>query len=114
MDYDPSKSLPEIEQFISKCFSLIGYYLSGGMGATPLTWSEIESFTNKSGYQLNGWECEQLLSMSRSYCGFLEKAKKPSCLPPYRDNFDDIDDVELMRKGVDDMWDSIVGYLNAK
>lgn len=111
-DDNPAKSLPDTDNFLVNCFRSIGYHLKGGYGAIPLNWGEIESFTNKSGYQLNGWECEQLFLMSESYCGFLERAKDPNCAPPYRDDYDDIEDIELIRKRVDDKWDSLVSFLS--
>ena len=43
---------------------------------------------------------------------FLERAKDPDCAPPYRDDYDDIEDIELIRKRVDDKWDSLVSFLS--
>lgn len=85
------------------------------MGATPLTWSEINSFVNCSGYKLSGWEAEQLIMMSRDYCGYLDKAKKFHCPPPYQEGISDEEAVEAMRERVARQWASFEnGFKNKK
>jgi hypothetical protein len=80
--------------------------LSGFSGATHLTWSEVDSFSRKSGFNLNSWECEQLIKMSRSYCNMLSKAKDINCPAPYQEGFDDADSLQAMRDRVNKQWDS--------
>ncbi|MCP4060779.1 MAG: hypothetical protein GY738_26550 [Pseudoalteromonas sp.] len=44
------------------------------MGVTALSFSDVESFCNTSSYSLTGWEVEQLIFMSRTYCRMLHDA----------------------------------------
>lgn len=106
--------MPDIDEYIKKCFELLGRCLNIGMGHIYLTWKELEAFTNKSCYDLNGWESEQIIMMSRNYCNFLQKAKDPNCSSPYSEHSDDFDEVEDMRERVDSTWDSIARSLNVK
>lgn len=76
------------------------------MGATPLTWCELNSFINTSGYPLNGWEAEQIIKMSRDYCYMLSKAKELGYPAPYSEGFDDEDSKQAMRDRVAAQWDS--------
>lgn len=84
------------------------------MGHFYLTWKELEAFTNKSGYTLDGWQSEQIIMMSRDYCNFLHKAKDTHCPAPYQEYFDDVDPMDEIRKRVDDSWPAMLRFFNAK
>lgn len=107
------KSLPDINEYIANCFHLTGICLSGGMGITPITWAELDSFVNRSAYPLNGWESEQIIMMSRAYCGMHVKAQKLRCIAPYIENMDEDERIEYTRDKVARQWD-IVGETFAK
>lgn len=113
-DGHPAKHLPEIDGYISLCFELSGFCLNGSMGAIPLTWSEVNSFCNGSGYPLNGWESEQIIKMSRAYCYMLSKGKKLGCPPPYQEGIDEEDALQEMRDRVARQWESFETKLKVK
>jgi len=95
---DPLRDMPEVDNYLVNCFYLSGVYLTNGMGITPLTWVEINSFTNVSGYDLNNWEAEQLILMSREYCNMSHKANDDiDCPPPFDLTFSDGDALKRSR-----------------
>ena len=110
----PAKHLPEANGYLTLCFELSGFCLSGSMGAIPLTWSEVNSFIDSSGYPLNGWEAEQLIKMSRTYCYMLSKAKKVGCPPPYQEGIEEEQALQEMRDRVAKQWESFESNLKAK
>jgi len=80
--------------------------MSGSMGRAPLTWSEVKSFSDQSGYMLSGWESEQLINMSREYCYMAHDADEIDCPAPYRSDIkDDNDALQRMRENVDKQLD---------
>lgn len=113
-DDHPAKCLPEINGFLSLCFQLSGFCLNGSMGSIPFTWSEIKSFSDQSGYKLSGWESEQIILMSRSYCYMATKAKELGCPPPYQEGVSDEEEVQKMRDRVSKQWDSFGSGLKKK
>ena len=78
----PELSLPECENAddILQAFYLSGMAMSGGMGATALTWQELQALNAHVG--LNSWELKQVHAMSKAYCAMLHKAEK-RIPPPY-------------------------------
>jgi hypothetical protein len=111
----PSRKLPEVDSYLSKCFELSGFCLSGSMGAIPLTWSEVDSFSALSGYPLNGWQSEHLVKMSRDYCYMLSKAKTLSYPSPYSEFSEtDEDEKQKMRDRVAKQWDSFSENVKVK
>lgn len=115
-DNHQSKKLPEVDYYLSMCFELSGFCLSGSMGVMPLTWSEIDSFNNSSGYPLNGWQSEQLIKMSRDYCYMLSKAKELGYPSPYQEGYDEDDEdaKQAMRDRVAAQWDSFSTNVKVK
>ena len=110
-DESPNKRLPEANEYLVDCFNLIGRCSQGGMGPTPLSWIEVESFSKASGYRLNGWQAEQLVMMSREYCSMLHKAKELHCPPPYSEGLTKEEEIQEMRERVAKQWDSFTaGY----
>ena len=80
---DPVRELPPCNEYLAKCFTLAGMCNTGGMGVTALDWQDIKAFSEQSSYELNGWESEMVIMMSRVYCGFSHEAKELSCTAPY-------------------------------
>lgn len=103
-DDSHSRRLPEANSYLTLCFELSGFCLSGSMSAVPLTWCEIDAFVRRSGYHLNGWESEQIIKMSNSYCNMLSKAKSIDCPAPYIEGYDSDEAIEQMRKRVNEQW----------
>lgn len=108
-DDNPSKSLPEADTYLIKCFRLIGLFLDVGMGRYTLTWSEIDAFSTCSGYPLTGWESEQIILMSRAYVNYSHKAKELSCPSPFNLAASDDDAMEANRKIVNDRFLAMLG-----
>lgn len=76
--------MPEADPFLVKSFVLSGKCLSGGIGASPLTWQEIDALDRLQGLGLSPWDSEQLMMMSKVYLSVKHKASKdPSMLSPY-------------------------------
>lgn len=53
------------------------------MGITPVPWSEIAAFSDRSAHSLNGWESEIIYMMSCEYVGMHNKADGKNCVAPY-------------------------------
>lgn len=113
-DDSPAKCLPDCDEFIAMCFQMSGMVMSGGMGQATLTWAEVEAFSGQSGYTLSGWESEQIILMSRSYCSMSIKAKELSCLPPYQEGISDEEALQAARDRVASQWDSFSSNLKPK
>ena len=85
------------------------------MGAIPFNWQEVQAFVNNSDYHLNGWECEQIINMSRLYCSMLTKGREVSCPAPYSEDIrNDADKMQAMRDRVAAQWDSFGQGLKSK
>jgi len=113
-DDSPAKALPDADDYITMCFDLSGMCLSGAMGAVPLTWQEVGAFIRHSGYSLDGWEAEQVIKMSMSYCSMLSKANKLGCPPPYQKGITSEDAKQAMRDRVSAQWDAFEKKLEVK
>ena len=74
---------------VLSAFNLSGYVMSGGMGATPLTWQEIQSLNEGAGLFLGSWAMRQVRSMSESYCRLLNQSSEKDIPPPWVDNYGD-------------------------
>jgi len=104
-------NLPDALPFLVMCFDLIGRCKSAGMGRVPVGWTDVDSFCNRSGYDLTGWESEQLIKMSADFCYMLHKAGDLQCPPPYRESVDedDTDTIQEIHKNVDRKLDQLFG-----
>ncbi|MCP4055739.1 MAG: hypothetical protein GY738_00105 [Pseudoalteromonas sp.] len=71
---DPVRELPPANEYLTECFIALGICSSNGMGAVALTFSDVQAFSNQSSYYLDGWESEQVVNMSRTYCRMLHDA----------------------------------------
>lgn len=108
-DDHPSKQLPESSAYLTLCFGLLGYCSHTDMGsAKAFTWSEIESFSNQSGYKLNGWESEQMLLMSRAYANMSSKASELNCPSPYKSRITSEEEKQIMRDRVNKQLDAFL------
>lgn len=57
---------------------------SSGMGSVSLSWTDVHAYSAASGYRLSGWECEQLIVMSRAYLDVNKQATEDKSYPaPY-------------------------------
>ena len=71
---------------------LLGYLfefgptMAAGMGAGPLTASEIESWQHLLGIEFEPWEARLLRRLSNEYLAESHKATKRDCPPPFGDS----------------------------
>jgi len=72
-----------------------GLYSSGGMGVSPLTWSELSAFSSCGALNLNAWGFSRLMDMSRAYCSWNSKGSQQS------DMADDVPYVDKTRSASD-------------
>jgi hypothetical protein len=61
----------------------VGICSSGANGAIPLSWSELKSYIELSGSELDSWECETVIELSRAYVSTLSAARQPEMPPPF-------------------------------
>jgi hypothetical protein len=77
-----------------------GICSSGINGAASLTWSELDSYVRRSGADLDDWDCEAMIELSRAYISTLSAAKDPHYPPPHVTQ--DPDELELHEQWVID------------
>lgn len=61
----------------------VGPITFSGMGAVPLSHTEIDAWQRNTGIELSAWEAGMLRDLSKVYIGMSEDAKHPSCPPPW-------------------------------
>ena len=57
--------------------------MSGGMGAAPLSHSEIRAWQDNTGEVLTAWEVKTLRRLSNDYLVAAQDAEKPNCKAPF-------------------------------
>ena len=103
-----SKQLPIANEHLTNCFNAIGRVSSNGMGFIPVSWAEIESFSNRSSYFIDDWEADILHEMSCEYCSMLAKADGEACPAPYGlDITNDAKAIQEMHDRVDAQLDKL-------
>lgn len=78
--------LPDISEGAEYMVSLLseaGFALSSGFGATPITWTELDSWLSCTKHELSVWEITTLKEMSEVYCSELHKSSAKDAAPPY-------------------------------
>jgi len=82
-------ALPDADNHIVSAFHMLGVYSSNGMGQVPVSWSDVHGFCQSSTYDLEGWQAETLIDMSRIYCSWIHKGKDANCFSPWDDTSDE-------------------------
>lgn len=90
--------MPNADGLVVNYFHGLGFNLNYGMGAFPLTWSEINSFSELKAESIGEWEADQLIMMSREYCSWSIKGKDKFCLSPW--DHEDYDPIAANREKV--------------
>lgn len=83
-----------------------GQFMSGGFGMVPLSWCEIESFCNKSMYDLTPWEATTLKRMSAAYVGEYNSTDPARVNPALEISSIDEDLINQKRVEVKNSWSS--------
>ena len=80
-DGDPAfDRIPEADNFVCNAWSKCGRAFYGGMGATPLPFSEIQAYAKSN--PLDSWEVNAIRLMSEKYCSALGEYKDYYSAPP--------------------------------
>lgn len=58
--------------------------LANGMGASPLTWSEIGEWQRQTYVELSPWEARLIRKLSIAYVAMHSKAGDENCPPPWK------------------------------
>lgn len=61
----------------------IGTSMASGFGVTPLTWSEIESWSNLTDIRISSWEATMLMSLSRTFTSSFNRFDDKDFPSPY-------------------------------
>ena len=73
-------------QYVAEIFRVLGPAKAGGFGMLPLEWSDILGWRDAVDAQIDGFEIEAIVFMSRAYCsesGRSSKENEPNT-PPYQ------------------------------
>lgn len=62
----------------------IGLTEANGMGASPLSWREIEAWQRSTNVCLDPWEARLIRQLSREYLSEAHRAESENCPPPWR------------------------------
>lgn len=92
--------MPEVGEgvYVVAYWQQAGMALSGGMGHTPLTATELSAWQRGVGIDLTPWEFSVILEMSRGYLTARSEGAKPDCLPPYGDPVNEFDRSAVAKK----------------
>lgn len=65
----PMLKMPELDDagYVIEYLLEIGTSMASGFGITPLTWSEIYSWSELSQTELSRWEASTIMSLSRTF-----------------------------------------------
>lgn len=76
----PSNPAPHIINRLTE----IGLTEANGMGASPLSWREIEAWQRSTRVRLAPWEARLIRHLSREYLAETHRAESENCPAPYR------------------------------
>jgi len=62
----------------------IGLTEAAGMGASPISWSQIDAWSRLTGTVLQPWEARLLRRLSAEYLSMSRTAESLQCAPPWR------------------------------
>lgn len=75
----PPNPMPYIIDWLME----IGPVTAGGMGSTPLAWSDIAAWQDLTGINMTAWEARTIRRLSRDFHDQLHRSKEPTCPAPY-------------------------------
>jgi hypothetical protein len=61
----------------------VGPNMAAGMGAAPVSWTELQAWQDQAGHRLSPWEVRTLRALSAAYVSESHRASKAGCLPPW-------------------------------
>lgn len=77
--------LPQVEcgGYLLRYLQEVGPVLTFGMGATPVTFSEIAAWEGAKGLELQPWESQMLRRLSREYLAQSQRSTAHDCPAPW-------------------------------
>lgn len=82
---DPLLGTPDADQFICQMWHELGLASKTGMGETVISWTEIDSYSRIKHLDIEPWEADCLVMMSREYLNFKHQASESRhVLSPYQ------------------------------
>lgn len=76
----------------------VGPAMSGGMGPSVLTHSELLAWQSNTGIELTAWETKVLRGLSMDFLSMSDSAKSPSCPPPWTPEPVEARDVDVAKR----------------
>lgn len=79
-------TMPECDaEYLIAYFYEVGPVTSGNMGESSLTHTELRSWMNNTGIELESWEARTMIRLSKEYLSESHKATKPHSPAPWAD-----------------------------
>lgn len=75
----PDNPAPHITDWLFE----IGPTVPTGMGEAAISWEAMDAWCNRTGVDLDPWECRTLRKLSQAFINQRHDAKKPDCPAPY-------------------------------
>jgi len=87
--------LPPVEDgdYLLEMLNRCGMVSQGAGGIASISWQEIKAFKELSGEEIDWWEADVLMSLSRAYVSMYHRASDAHMPPPY-----ETDDEELIQQ----------------
>jgi len=84
--------MPPVEcgEYILDLLNRCGMVSQGAGGITSISWQEIKAFKELSGEDIDWWEADVLMSLSRAYVGMYHRASDANMPPPYETDDEDL------------------------
>lgn len=92
--YPPLTMCPHIPAYLFDA----GPVMSGGMGPSPLSHSEIAAWQANTQTELTPWECSTLKRLSHAYLGAHQQAEAEDCPEPYAPEIEPATQAEISAK----------------
>ena len=82
----PLADLPPVTAtYLLADWQAVGMCSSGMNGPVPLSWQEIQAYSQMTATPFTPWEAETIRTMSRRYCSKFYESRHESTPPPYVD-----------------------------
>jgi len=75
-----------------------GPTMAGGMGAAPLSYSELLAWQQMAQVSLTAWEAQTLRRLSAEYLAQVHDAASPDCPPPWVEKITEVSREEVSKK----------------
>lgn len=82
----PLLTMPEVEdcKYLLEFLIDVGISSANGFGMTPLSWSELHSWSILTDTQLTSWDAATIIQLSRSFTSYFTKYDEKDFATPYQ------------------------------